>query len=396
MATAVVMSAQSKELTCSSSISDSNRSFDQDITVGRFGSLSQRALSVPPDTAVANMRFPYTTVEGIWKKAVGLVSEDGAIVPAPGLGHKDRMVKSKSGSAPHLVKVSGSQYYCDDKCPHFKSLSFCSQVVAAAESNNDLADFLKWFQSKCRNSLNLMKMSKHGMPAGAGRKGGKIPKKKSTSTHVPTDENRVPLSATQSAANTGNSSGVINFAPVSSVTGVYNMCSPSYSFGSPISPSYDSPFGSPFGSPFALCQPSSHNFMPWMWPSSPYSTWPGSNQLFGSTSHELSQEPYAVEEKFKVCFKAGNISVCSGCRNNFNKSDVIVLQHAEHRQYNNPHTGLPATKYGNAYYHVRKMCVQLKWGSRFHPKSVVVEEEIKQKLTPKQKDEIAQEFNAVV
>ena len=39
VATAVVMSAQSKELTCSSSISDSNRSFDQDITVGRFGSL---------------------------------------------------------------------------------------------------------------------------------------------------------------------------------------------------------------------------------------------------------------------------------------------------------------------------------------------------------------------
>ena len=67
-----------------------------------------------------------------------------------------------------------------------------------------------------------MKMSKHGMPAGAGRKGGKIPRKKSTSKHLPTD--RVPLSSTQSAANTGNCSGLINFAPVSSVTGVYNMC----------------------------------------------------------------------------------------------------------------------------------------------------------------------------
>ena len=242
------------------------------------------------------------------------------------------------------------------------------------------------------------------MPAGAARKGGKVPRKKGTSTHVPSDENqvplsttnvpsdesRVPLSTTQLASNTGNCSGVINLAPVSSVTGVCNMCPPSYSFGSPFSPSFDSPFGN------SLCQPMCHSFIPWIWPTSPYSTWPGSNQLFGSTCHEASQDPCITEEKFKVCFKARNISVCSGCRNNFSKSDEIVLQHAEHRQYNNPHTGLPATKYGNAYYHPKKICVQLKWGSRFHSKSVIVEEAIKQKLTPKQKDELAQEFNMLV
>ena len=129
-----------------------------------------------------------------------------------------------------------------------------------------------------------------------------------------------------------------------------------------------SSYNSPFGLPFDLCQPSSHNFIPWMWPSSLCSKWPGagSNQLFGSTSHEPLQEPYTVEEKFKVFFfKSGNISVCNGCRNNFNKSDELVLKHAEHRQYNNPHIGLPATNFGNAYYHVRKMCVILKWGQDF-------------------------------
>ena len=202
------------------------------------------------------------------------------------------------------------------------------------------------------------------MPAGAGRKGGKTPRNKSASTHVPTDENRVPLSATQSAVNAKNCSGLINFAPVIYVTVAYNMCPPSCSFGSPISPSYNLLFGLPFG----LCQPSlSPNFMPWMWPSAPCSTWPGagSNQLFGSTSHETSQEPYAVEEKFKVCFKTGNISVCNRCRNSFNKIDEIVLKHAEYRHYNHPHTKLPAMKYGDAYSHVRKMCVNLKWGLRF-------------------------------
>ena len=42
-----------------------------------------------------------------------LVTENNAVVVAPGCGPRDRMVKSKSGSAPHLVKTSGN---CDCKC----------------------------------------------------------------------------------------------------------------------------------------------------------------------------------------------------------------------------------------------------------------------------------------
>ena len=85
---AVAVSNQSQEL-CSSSVSDSHgSSFGQDIIVGRFGPLSQRVLSVPLDTVVADTRFPYTTVEGIWKNVIGLVSEDCAIVTAPGLGQR--------------------------------------------------------------------------------------------------------------------------------------------------------------------------------------------------------------------------------------------------------------------------------------------------------------------
>jgi len=69
------------------------------------------------------------------------------------------MVKSRSGSAPHLVKVSNSQYLCDGQCPQFKSINICSHVVAAAECNGDLLSFVNWFCTKrSRGTPNLMKM----------------------------------------------------------------------------------------------------------------------------------------------------------------------------------------------------------------------------------------------
>ena len=83
---------------------------NQDITVGRFGSLNSKPLSIPLDTVVIDTNLPYTTAEGIWKKAAGLVSEPDAIALAPGLGQNDKMVKSKSGSVPHLITVSSSRY----------------------------------------------------------------------------------------------------------------------------------------------------------------------------------------------------------------------------------------------------------------------------------------------
>ena len=53
------------------------------------------------------------------------------------------MVKSKSGSTPHLVTVTKDfQYKCDDRCPQHRSLSICSHTVAAAESNGELRNSL--------------------------------------------------------------------------------------------------------------------------------------------------------------------------------------------------------------------------------------------------------------
>ena len=76
---------------------------------------------------------------------------------------------------------------------------------------------------------------------------------------------------------------------------------------------------------------------------------------------------------FKVCFKIG---ICNGCRMSFAQSE-IVIQHTEFCKYTNPCTGLPASKYGNAYYHPKRACIQLKWGLAFDGNKLVIPEAIK-------------------
>jgi hypothetical protein len=102
------------------------------------------------EDGIANTHLTKPTAEGIWKKAAMFVGEEKAIVSAPGFGPNDKMVKSKSGTTPHLVTVAKSnkmvQYKCDDKCPQYKSVYICSHTIAAAELNRDVVDFLKWYQ----------------------------------------------------------------------------------------------------------------------------------------------------------------------------------------------------------------------------------------------------------
>jgi len=89
------------------------QSSSQDITIGQFGTTASD-LSLKLSDAVDQIKLSSTTVEGVWKKAASLVVEVNAIVPAPGFDAKDKMVKSKSGAAPHSVRVSEYKYKCDD------------------------------------------------------------------------------------------------------------------------------------------------------------------------------------------------------------------------------------------------------------------------------------------
>ena len=93
-----------------------------------------------------------------------------------------------------------------------------------------------------------------------------------------------------------------------------------------------------------------------------------------------------------VCFKFGNVSVCSGCRCNFGQNDEIVIKHPEFRSYNSPVTGHPTSKFGNAYYHIKMRCLKLKWPG-VKVEDIVVPEEVATQLKDTHKSLLCQEFS---
>lgn len=137
----------------------------------------EMGLSLSAEDAAALLSIPLATAQGIWHKAGNIYNNPAAIVAVPGGDAKDRFVLSTTSAHPHLVKSKGDLYTCDHRCMHFQSLSLCSHTVAAASRQDDLSDFLQTLAGKMK-APNLYQFSKHGMPPGAGRKGGKLPRKK--------------------------------------------------------------------------------------------------------------------------------------------------------------------------------------------------------------------------
>ena len=235
----------------------------QEIVYGNF-KLNAQGISMSHEEAFANTKVPHATAEGIWNKATMLIAEENAIVVAPGCGPKDKMVKSKSGTVLHLVTATNDlEYKCDDKCPQYKSLFVCSHAVAAAQFNGEVKEFMEWYRRRHGNHQpSFIKLAVHDMPAAAGRKGGKLPRKRVNRSYVSTNENHIPLKCSQrvniDGASAPNGSPCISQQPttnyvtnshVSNVTvpnlpvspfPSYNMPTPPYPYYSS-QPYYSSP-----------------------------------------------------------------------------------------------------------------------------------------------------------
>ena len=143
---------------------------------------SDRSIKVHLDIPVEECNLPSlpsSTLQGIWAKAEVLVNSPTDIIETPWVKseYKAKLVKSSSSDYPHLVKAStsGFDYKCDDKCQMFKAFSLCSHVVAVAQVNGNLKNFLESHPNKF--VPNLSAISQRNMPSGSRRKGG-APKRK--------------------------------------------------------------------------------------------------------------------------------------------------------------------------------------------------------------------------
>ena len=72
--------------------------------------------------------------------------------------------------------------------------------------------------------------------------------------------------------------------------------------------------------------------------------------------------------------------MCNGCTEHYDQFGDIVIQHEEYRSFTNLQTGLPAKKFGNAYYHCRLQCISLKWPG-FHAQMLGIGDDVKERLT---------------
>ena len=147
--------------------------------------LQGRKLSVDAASASKGTCVPQATIEAIWVKAKEYLNTPGDITGAPGCSPHSRMIKSRSGSRPHLVKQDKGSFVCDDMCGHWKGLGICSHSVV-----------VEWLPSWARDDEEGTKLDWTGTQFCAkrkrqkgGRKGAKPPRKHSKPQPI---EERVP------------------------------------------------------------------------------------------------------------------------------------------------------------------------------------------------------------
>ena len=338
-------------------------------------------------------QIPFPTLNNMWNKAERLVQADGAILKVPwSPDAKARLVMSSSSEHPHLVKAQGDKYSCDDKCIMFKGFSLCSHVIAAAQHNGDLQSFLESQQGRCRP--NLTAIGNLGMPAGAGRKGGVVKRKRSReptpietcsvrpcikpkpshgasslistqTSSLPLDNSRISPLATQRSFQAVPMTNVSNSAFQQSLPQL------------PLSPSPSSVVAhtSSIGMIVGTCVNVTAGRTPVTTLPSPVNS--ATHPVFAG-----SKAPFILKLKTK------QMRVCQACRRDYegvNDTMQLVVARAERRMVTNLVTGTQFLgREGNSHYHAREtglkqVCPQ------FRGADLIIPEDLKSSLTSYQK-----------
>ena len=420
-------------------------------------------LCIRPEEFHDGLKIPLQAVLGIWKKAEELLGDPNAISPAPGYDSKCRMVMSRSGKRPHLVTCSKSgKYSCDNECPNWKSMNICSHSLAVAHVNNSLKEFCDLYR-KSKRLPSISRLVLTGLPSGIGKKGNRVNRKRkrepesarvplsfssSELTSLPSEAlghsvmphqpesiagpssgyfaiplpketgpvhglSRCSSSSQESGANLGlgsNSNSL--FSPPCKPVGA--VCRPSHTLSTPQPPPYmgwnysqayiryTGPKPPLHASDYSFVSPDSTNFTPSM----QWNTNRGDIHVQSPTQWNAPYYAYPAftsrqtsPEIFRLCFRSGNISVCNGCRNKFDKQaqapDDLCVQHEEWRTYTSPVSKLPESRFGNAYYHAKPCCIIARWPT-FSPGDLTISSEIKSRLLPPHKDLLSTLFGVTV
>jgi len=306
---------------------------------------------------VSGCKIHIDTLKGIWKKAVSLVADKSLIVTVPGgaTSSYSRMVASSSGDCPHMVttpaKFSG-QFKCDSKCPMFSTYKLCAHTIAVAEVNGRLHEFTQWLiKQKC--TPNYSKLALHGLPRGAGEKGGGTQKKNSTkrktNATAKTVVDRLAFANKQNpVGSTRDPSEDDRSCFVSAVGSMQNKwLSPSISNSHLYGHSSNMMNNMMFGMPPQMPMP-----FPPTWPLSP-----SANAWQPPTSHVISPYPFTLK------MLTGRIQVCQSCRIPFRSSSTeppydLVIARKECRPYRGQggESKTPSTP-SNSHYHVSLNCI---------------------------------------
>lgn len=317
-------------------------------------------LPISPEEFHCGLKIPLESVRGIWKKASELLSDSTAISSAPGFGPECKMVASRKGKCPHLVtKSTGGKFSCDKECPNWRSIGLCSHCVAVAHTNGNLEEFCNSYR-KSKRVPSISQLLLTGLPSGIGNKGNRVSKKRKREEVI----NRVPLATPTS----------ISLLSTSTTASSQLMPSQSYLYSEP----------GPSGLQSALPQ------TPTQWRAPGLAT-----SAYGTSPTFFSPQSTSTSDKFEFCFRTGNISVCHGCKNRFDKQARppldLCIRHSEWRSFTSPVSHQLEARFGNAYYHTNPLCISARWPT-FCPHATQIGEEVLNQLLPVHKEFIATYF----
>ena len=310
-------------------------------------------LSMDAETLAKSSNLPIACVEGILNKASELLHKENAIVPAPGQSSEARMVLSFSSKMPHMVvPTKGSGFSCDNNCSNWKSIGLCSHSVAVAESNGKLEEFIMGVKRK-KKIPNMTALATSTMPKGRGRKGS-IPPHTRKSTCAAESCTRVSMNVGTQVVS-GNIGTASTHATPNVPTCVGDRIQDLYS--SPLPPN---PWNHPY--PLVPCRPSySPPFTPPYFPPSypcPSFSPVYSPSMYSSPSYSPTKNP------FTLGFIRGNISVCIGCKNRYEKNaqppNDLCIKHQEWREFTPVGSETTQSKFCSVCYHCNVECVQFR------------------------------------